>query len=280
MLLALVSLVFMAAAVAHVVYHDARYKLTLALFEAYPPAAAEGKSGPRPVPVLMYHKVNPDPRTGGLGLRVPPDKFAWQMDFLASHGYHTVSLLDVLAAWQGQKKLPSRPVVITFDDGYLDNYTYALPILRQHGFTATVFVVAGTVGGINSFDYPVRQPRNVMMGWDEIKKMQQAGITIGSHTLNHPHLADLTADQQAYQLRRSKEILEEHLGRPVDVLCYPYGSYNEETLRQAAAAGYWVAVTTVQGLAVPADAPYRLKRIRIRGDYSRDKFVHELLRYY
>lgn len=270
----------MAAAVAHVVYHDARYKLTLALFEAYPPAAAEGKSGPRPVPVLMYHKVNPDPRTGGLGLRVPPDKFAWQMDFLASHGYHTVSLLDVLAAWQGQKKLPSRPVVITFDDGYLDNYTYALPILRQHGFTATVFVVAGTVGGINSFDYPVRQPRNVMMGWDEIKKMQQAGITIGSHTLNHPHLADLTADQQAYQLRRSKEILEEHLGRPVDVLCYPYGSYNEETLRQAAAAGYWVAVTTVQGLAVPADAPYRLKRIRIRGDYSRDKFVHELLRYY
>lgn len=231
------------------------------------------------IPILMYHKVNPDPRTGGLGLRVPPQKFARQMEYLAGHGFHTVSLTDVVDHFQKGKPLPLRPVVITFDDGYLDNYTYAFPILKKYGFTATIFVVANTVGKTNVFDAKI-QPVNKMAGWRELKEMAGYGITIGSHTLDHPNLTRLSLEEARHQIKESKALLEAHLGRPVEVFCYPYGKYNHELARVVRESGYRAAVTTGQGLAGPGDDPFTLKRVRVKGSYDLQKFITELVKHY
>jgi len=242
-----------------------------------PAAVDEGNQ----VPVLMYHKVNPDPRVGGLGLRVPPDKFNREMAFLYRNGFHTVSLTDLVAHFREGRPLPPRPVVITFDDGYRDNYTYAFPILKKYHFTATIFVVAGTVGGINSFDVRKHlQPVNRMADWAELKQMAAYGITIGSHTMTHPHLAKVSPAEARRQIEESKMVLEKHLGRPVQVFSYPYGSFNARVVGLVEQSGYLAAVTTVQGINGPRTNPFLLKRVRIMGSYDMPKFVRELFRYY
>ncbi|MGB9804564.1 polysaccharide deacetylase family protein [Desulfofundulus sp.] len=249
------------------------------LSESLAPPLPPPERGEVRIPILMYHKVNPDPATGGLGLRVPPQNFARQMEYLATHGFHTVSLTDVADYLQKAKPLPPRPVVITFDDGYLDNYTYALPILEKYGFTATVFVVAHTVGKTNIFDAG-RQPVNRMAGWRELKAMAGHGITIGAHTLDHPRLTRLPLEEARRQIKESKLLLEAELGRPVEVFSYPYGSYNQDLARVVRESGYRAAVTTDQGLVGPGDDPFTLKRVRVMGSYDMQKFITELVKYY
>jgi len=233
------------------------------------------------VPVLMYHKVNPDPRVGGYGLRVNPKDFEKQMAYLSRSGYSSVSLTDLADHFEEGKPLPARPVIITFDDGYLDNYTYAYPILKKYGLTATIFVVAGTVGGINEYDYTEgRQPKNRMAGWPELKEMAGGGVIIGAHTLNHPHLAVLDPDQARAEIAEGKKLLEEGLGRPVEVFAYPYGNYEKETVDLVRETGFRAAVSTDQGLGKYREDPYTLKRIRVRGDYGYDRFLEELTKHH
>jgi peptidoglycan/xylan/chitin deacetylase (PgdA/CDA1 family) len=245
--------------------------------------AARGMPGDshRGIPILMYHKINPSPMAGGFGLRVTPGKFERQMRYLKTSGFHTVSLADLAQHFNQGKPLPARPVVITFDDGYLDNYTYAFPILKNYNMTATIFVVADTIGGINSFDYNAgRQPLNRMAGWKELKAMARSGITIGSHTLTHPHLAEVDPESARREIAESRKKLERGLGRKVEVFCYSYGSYNYAIAGMVRESGYVAAVTTGQGLGRQEDDPFTLKRIRVRGDYTQEKFLYELTRYY
>lgn len=233
------------------------------------------------IPILMYHKVNPDRKTGGLGLRVRPKDFDWQMQYLYKNGYHTVSLEDVIDYWQHKKTLPPNPVVITFDDGYEDNYKYAYPILKKYHFTATIFVVVNSIGKTNFFDVRRHaQPVNRMLNWNEIKELDANGITIGAHTMNHPHLAKIKPYQAEKEIIESKKALEKVLGKPVLVFSYPYGSYNKTVEDFVKKAGFKVAVTTKQGINFSNADPYALRRIRIMGMYSHRKFVYELTKYY
>lgn len=235
----------------------------------------------RGIPVLMYHKVNPDRKTGGLGLRVLPKDFDWQMDYLYKHGFHTVSLEDVIDYWHHKKPLPPNPIVITFDDGYQDNYTYAFPILKKYHFTATIFVVVNSIGKTNFFDADRKvQPVNKMLSLKQIKELNAYGITIGAHTMNHPHLAKISLDQAREEIINSKKALEKILGKPVLVFSYPYGSYDKNVEKIVKEAGYKAAVTTRQGINFPDSDHYALKRIRIMGMYSHRKFIYELNRYY
>lgn len=232
------------------------------------------------VPILMYHKVNPNPATGGLGLRVTPGSFERQMRYLDKNGFQTISIEHMMSHYTEGKPLPSRPIVITFDDGYEDNYRYAFPILKKHNMIATIFVVAGTIGGINEFDYRQgRQPMNKMATWEQLKEMADYGISIESHTVTHPHMAGVSLEQARKELVESKKILEKGLGRPVNYFCYPYGSYNQDVANLVGETGYKAAVTTVQGLASPDSNFYTLKRIRVLGRYSQREFLNELFKY-
>lgn len=249
------------------------------LAEVYylPPAEKKLLNG---IPILTYHKVNPDPKTGGLGLRVMPADFDWEMRYLKKNGYHTVSLGEVVDYFQKGRKLPDKPVVITFDDGYQDNYRYAYPILKKYQMTATVFVVANTIGGINEFDYNAHiQPKNKMLTWNQIKELNENGITIGAHTLDHAHLTEVSEAEARRQIVRSKKVLEKKLGQDVQYFCYPYGDYNQAVEEMVEESGYRAATSTRIGLVQSGMDPYLLKRICITGHYSHRKFVEELHQY-
>lgn len=233
------------------------------------------------VPILMYHKINPNPSVGGYGLRVCPRDFEKQVAYLARSGYNSISLAELADHHDQGKLLPPRPVIITFDDGYQDNYTYAYPILKKYGMTATIFVVAGTVGGINEFDYnDGRQPKNIMAGWKELKEMAEGGIIIGAHTLRHPHLANLKPEEARTEIQEGKRILEEGLGRPVEFFAYPYGNFDLSTVDIVRKSGFRAAVATEQGLGKYREGPFTLKRIRVRGDYSYGRFLQELTKFH
>jgi len=236
-----------------------------------------GDTNASQIPVLMYHKISPDPKSGGLGMRVTPASFNRQMQYLAKNGYHTVQLTELTDFINEDKTLPPKSIVITFDDGYLDNYKYAFPILKKYGFTAAVFIVTDYIGKTNDFDAVKKlQPVNQLLGWNEIDQMSDYGITIGAHTLNHISLTDITLPEARYEIENCKLVLEEHLKTTVETFAYPYGHHNSQLEEIVRESGYTIAVTTDQGLVTPESDPYAIKRVRIRGDCNLRKFINDL----
>jgi len=188
------------------------------------------------VPILMYHYIRtpPSPRVDPLGYRlsVSPEVFQTQMDWLSGHGYHAVNFNQVRAYFAGAAPLPSRPVVITLDDGYADLYTTALPILEAHHFTAVAYIVSGF---INQRGYVTS---------DEVVELDRAGIEIGSHTVSHPDLARMSFASAMFQVAEAKHVLEALVDHPVLDFAYPSGRYNPDTIIALEKAGYDTAVTT------------------------------------
>ncbi|MBP1761676.1 MAG: polysaccharide deacetylase [Firmicutes bacterium] len=252
---------------------------SILMWDHYRPPLAE-KPSSEGVPILTYHKVNPDRNTGGFGLRVLPADFDWQMKYLKNNGYHSVSPGNVVDHFQTGSKLPDKPFVITFDDGYQDNYRYAWPILKKYNYTATVFIVPHIVGGINAYDYYANlQPENKMLTWQEIKEMNDAGITIGAHALDHASLTKVSPAEAQRQILESKKILEQKLGKEVRYFCYPYGDFNRNIAEMVKKSGYQAATSSEEGLVQANSDPYLLKRLRINGHLSHRMFVKKLHKY-
>ena len=190
------------------------------------------------VPILMYHRIA---NVGGDRNALPPDKFEEQLLFLASHGYQTVTLKELYDSLATKKTLPPKSVVLTFDDGYKDNITTALPLLQKYKMVATVFPIACWVGKENKWENFNKQLTNTM-DWDELRSWLEAGMEIGAHTANHPFLSHCDQQQLENELKESKRILEEKLFITVDYLCYPYGDFAEETKNAGKKAGYKMAL--------------------------------------
>jgi peptidoglycan/xylan/chitin deacetylase (PgdA/CDA1 family) len=148
-------------------------------------------------------------------------------------------------------KIPAKTAVITFDDGYVSFYTRAWPILKEHDFPATVYV-------ITSFS-----ERQDYLNWDQVKLLNSAGIEIGSHSQTHPELGKMTPGNATREIKESKKVLEDNLGVGVNSFCYPCGSFNEFTPTAVKDAGYKSAVTTENRKAAPKDDLYRLPRVRV-----------------
>jgi len=228
------------------------------------------------IPILMYHKVNPYPLSGGFGLRVPPEQFAWQMRYLRERSFQTISFSDLIQHWEKSAPLPPRPVIITFDDGYRDNFNFAYPVLKANGFKGTIFLVTELVGKTNEWDTKVNlQPENSLLTWKQIKLMENDGIEFGIHTATHQNLTAVPAEQAAREISKSKQDMETALGHPVLVFAYPYGRYNETTEKEVAIAGFKAAVTTVVGKnQLQPEDHFALKRLRVTGYITRDEFVN------
>jgi len=208
------------------------------------------------VPVLTYHyiRVNTDPRDQmGFALSVTPADFAAQMNWLAQNGYHPITTEDLYAYLNRTRGLPSKPVILTFDDGYADFYTTALPILRSHSFKATSYIVSGFVG------------RGGYMTADQIREADRSGIEIGSHSVDHANLARSSIGNVRAQVGDSKRYLEELLGHPVTAFCYPSGKYTSAVANEVAAAGYHDATTTAYGFWHSLGDRYTWTRLRVGG---------------
>jgi peptidoglycan/xylan/chitin deacetylase (PgdA/CDA1 family) len=208
------------------------------------------------VPILMYHYIRVNPYAHdrmGFALSVTPADFEAQMTWLARNGYHPITTNDLYSYLSGARGLPSRPVILTFDDGYADFYNTALPILRSHDFTAIAYVVSGFVG------------RPGYMSAEQVVAADRAGIEIGSHTVDHVNLARQSGAGVRYEVSASKQALERLLGHPVYSFCYPYGGFNSAAAWAVQSAGYHDATTTKFGFVQTMAGRYVWGRVRISG---------------
>lgn len=173
--------------------------------------------------VLNYHMVG----SMFISLAIDPKDFDWQMKYLVDHGYHTISPDELYNFLAGKGTLPDRPVLITFDDGYEDNYTNAYPILKKYNLKATIFVVTGFL-----------DKRKGYLTWDQAREMEQNGVTVESHTVTHAPLPDLPDDRIREELVESKRQAEKELGHPVEYIAYPTGVHDLHIAEMAKEAGY------------------------------------------
>jgi len=202
--------------------------------------------------ILCYHAVN-DLLPDYMNVRV--SNFEDQMAWLASEGYTTVSL-DTLFDERGKGDMDwGKRVVITFDDGYRDNYENAFPVMLKYGFTGAIFCVSGKIGTDPYLDRA------------QILEMQKAGFSFGSHTVTHPRLSQTAPEVRKAEFRDSKKVLEELLGSEVSYFCYPYGIYEEACFNELKEAGYRAAVSNTPGANRPGQIanPYTLCRTEIGG---------------
>lgn len=202
------------------------------------------------IPILMYHDIG----SPAGGLTVTPAMLAEQVDTLKSAGYCTVSLDTLLQAMRNEPvSLPEKPVVLCFDDAYANVYSDAYPILKERGFSATLFVITGLVG------------KQGYVTWEQINELVEAGWTVGCHTARHLDLTTLGSESLRAEIADARAVLQEKTGEPVLSFCYPSGRYNDQVAQAAKDAGYYGAVTTVPGVAQFSDPPFTLVRVRVDG---------------
>ncbi len=209
------------------------------------------------VPILMYHYIRPAPSiyTDYMGYRltVTPSDFNEQMDWLVANGYHPVDFNDLRAYFGGVMPLPSKPVVITLDDGYADLYTAAYPILHSHKFKAVAYIVTSFVG----------QSRYVTAA--QVVEMDHSGIQIASHTVDHANLSKASMYWVQAQLASSKTWLENLTGHSVVDFAYPSGKYSATAVAALEATGYDTAVTEQFGTLHSRADRYLWTRVRVGG---------------
>lgn len=199
------------------------------------------------IPILLYHRVGAEPDD----LTISVKHFEQDMELLSYGGYNALSLEQVKEHLQGNSlSLPSKPIVITFDDGYLDNYTNAFPILQKYSMVASFYIITGMVGN------------NDRLTISQIREMETAGMDFGAHTVTHRSLAELIPREVVTELNQSKFDLEQIIGKSVDFISYPCGSYTSETLEIAHRAGYLGGFSVQDGFAEFSN-PLTIRRIPI-----------------
>lgn len=215
------------------------------------------------IPILMYHQIDvPAPRgTSFRGLTVHPKSFARQMRWMHRLGYRGLSMRDLMPYLKGERT--GKVFGITFDDGFRNVFTHALPVLTELEFTSTNYLVANQFGGGNVWDANHNVPFSPLMSKEEAIVWAQSGQEVGSHTLDHVHLPEMPMEQARKQIVQSRQVLSDAVEQDVTAFCYPYGHFKAEHAEMAAEAGYLNATTTKRGLAGPQDGPYLLPRVGI-----------------
>jgi len=228
-----------------------------------PEVTADSRDRDLFVPILMYHYISVPPADNAdkyrPGLSVAPEEFRKQLQWLKDNGYHSITLTQLAYALNiGWPPLPPKPVILTFDDGYLDNYENALPILKEMGFTGTFFILT---------NYANRQQPGYMT-WDQLREMSAAGMDIEVHGAEH---LEMSGRDQAWldaNLMGPAQDIQKNLGYQPRFLSYPSGQFDDFTITVANARGYWAAVTTINGCHQRKDSLYQLERIRMANDMT------------
>lgn len=219
------------------------------------------------VPVLMYHEVSIKDESRNRIRRVYPGyvlsvpQFEQQMKYLYENEYRTLTLDDLFR----NEYRDDKRVVITFDDGFMGNFTYAFPILKEYNFRATIFIIVNQVASAH------------YLNWDQLKEIQRHGFSIQSHTMTHRPLEELTSEEVFYELSMSKKIIEEKLEQPVQYLSLPHGSFHPNLLQIAREIGYTGICTSTFGYVTPENIQFTIGRIPIKRNHQIEDFQKIIL---
>lgn len=241
------------------------------------------------IPILLYHRVG---KPENVNDNMDPVEFERQMSYLFNEGYNTIDLDEYLLFLKGLKALPNKPIIITFDDGAKNNYEVVFPILKRYGFKATIFVNTAYIGKklwhskekrkfYFSLEEALRDglnPDNLWtfeyLSWEQIKEMSKDNISFGAHTHTHPVLTKVSRKRLIDELRDSKFILEQKLGKAVDYFSYPWGTFNKEVMVFVKKAGFKLALAV--NLNGKKPTLYSLERILVRTKCNIEDFKRVL----
>ena len=224
----------------------------------------------QPVPILMYHSIDSESAPGFRRWTLSPELFAQHMDWLAEADYHPITVSALASTLAADRPLPPRCIVITFDDGFRDFLTGAMPILQRHGFPATLYVVTGYVGKVSLWLRALGEDGRPMLSWGDLRTISDWGIECGAHTHSHPQLDITPRDRALAEIRRSKLCLEDHLGREVKTFAYPYGYASRTTRRLVQQAGFTSACRVRHALSSTTEDRFALSRIMVTNDVGVD----------
>jgi peptidoglycan/xylan/chitin deacetylase (PgdA/CDA1 family) len=230
-------------------------KLTVAFAAVAAILALPAQAGNRlqPVPILMYHVLSAPPASVPYPeLYVRPADFAGEVAWLAAHGYHAVTLQRVFDSWRGASTLPAKPIVLSFDDGYLSDVKTALPVLKARRWPGVLNLEVANLKPV----WGIRPPG--------VRKLIAAGWEIDAHTLTHPDLTRVDAARLRDEVAGSRAAIRGRFHVPVNFFCYPAGRYDDAVVAAVQQAGFLGATTTNYGLAKPGEL-YTLARIRVDG---------------
>jgi peptidoglycan/xylan/chitin deacetylase (PgdA/CDA1 family) len=227
------------------------------------------------VPVLMYHSIGTSAAPRFARFVIRPAEFAAQMDQLAAGGYEPITAVD-LARRNANGHLPARPVVLTFDDAFTDFEAAAMPILQSHGFPATLYVPTAYAGRTASWLRDCDEDQRPILSWRALHDIVSAGVEVGSHSHTHPQLDRMAPPVVRDEVRRSRLMLEDNLGVPIEGFAYPFGYWNGNVRSCVLAAGYSYGCA-VSELPVSAAAdPLTLPRVTVVGGLGADGFARLL----
>ncbi len=217
----------------------------------------------------MYHYLSaPPPGADAIrrDLSVSPAQFEAQLAYLRQAGYETIALNDLIRAANQEIGLPPKPIILTFDDGYRDNYEYAFPLLQKYGFTATFFI----------FTEPLDFNSEKYVSWDMVIDMHTAGMEFGSHSYRHMDMTNRSVDFLVYEILASKEAIEARINEPVRFFAYPGGRYDALTIKVLESANFLGAVTTHWGVEQSYDKRFEMVRLRMRGNDRVQDLINKL----
>lgn len=227
------------------------------------------------VPVIQYHMIDrPTANSRVRGGFTPPERFARQMRYLKSQGFHFYTAAELIDHYRDRGEFPANAITITFDDGCRDNYTNAFPVLRDLGIKATIFLVPSVIGQTSAKPLAMGEEPRAHLSREEILEMAKHGIEFGSHTTNHNLLHELPHEEAKFEVTDAKKQIEELLQLPCKTLAYPAGFFSAEVEKIVEQAGYTCAFSTVYGPEITIDL-YALNRVEI---LRRDRFLWQFAR--
>jgi peptidoglycan/xylan/chitin deacetylase (PgdA/CDA1 family)/glycosyltransferase involved in cell wall biosynthesis len=243
-------------------------KISVRVIEAYTKAIAFKKNIAE-IPVLLYHRVT-DGKPAGTkhGIYVAQMEFERQLAFLKRKGCTTITFADVKAIEEGSRIIPKRPVILTFDDGYEDNYIHAFPLLKKYSSSAVIFLIGNRAIRTNAWDSANGEPEARLMSNAQIKEMAAYGIEFGAHSLNHKKLTEIPLSEAKREIERSKSAIEKRLGSPIISFAYPYGKLNEELKGIVKRAGFHFGIASDSGPRRFWKDLFEVRRIQIFPGFS------------
>jgi peptidoglycan/xylan/chitin deacetylase (PgdA/CDA1 family) len=231
-----------------------------------PAQAARRVSGGVSAPILMYHVINPPPASAKFpGLYVSGEEFSEQMQALARAGFHAVTMDQLLANWTHGASLPSKPVVLSFDNGYQSQLTNAEPVLAKHGWV-----------GVENIQLTGLPPSQGGLSQAQVSELVADGWELDTQGISHADLIAISASALHEQVFVAREQLQRRYHVPVNWFCYPSGHYDQTVVEAVKAAGFVGSTTVVPGWAAPSEDSYRLPRLRVLGGTSGSQLVGEI----